>query len=361
MARQDPQPRHVARLIAALIITLAGLFYPWGRSLIMGMIQGRPELRFVALALAEICLVMALTAGLSAQLKSPRLDRLVFRGVPALWILIVGTAIWMYSGRQLPKFVIVPTFVLASLWVPWSAWMFYRPWSWKRRIVGLLACGMATLAFVLLFRVDGIAGQFQVEFALRNAPVIDHGAELPTVVAPAADDRPDLTRTTPDDYPQFMGPSRTSVVVGAALSEDWTKTPPREVWRIPMGAAWSAFAVVGGFAITQEQRGQEECVVCYRLSDGTTEWVHSDTARFESTMGGIGPRATPTIADGRVYAVGGTGIFNCLDGATGQVLWTVDIRGFPSRSQRRPFDRARRMRFSARHWRLGDRFADGHQ
>ncbi len=42
-------------------------------------------------------------------------------------------------------------------------------------------------------------------------------------------------------------------------------------------------------------------------------------------MGGIGPRATPTIADGRVYTVGGTGILNCLEGSTGKAVWTVNI------------------------------------
>ena len=314
-----------ARLISALVITLVGLIYPWGRSFIVGMIEGRPEPAFVLLVLAGIGLVNALTAGLSARLKSPWLDRFVIYGVPALWILIVGAAIWVYTGRQLPKLVIVPAFVLASLWVPWSSWMFYRPWPWKRRIAGLVAYGLMTLAFVMLFRVHGIAGEFQVEFTWRNAPIIDQGAQLPTALSASAEDRPDLTRTTPDDYPQYMGPNRTSVITGPHLSGDWTTTPPREVWRKPVGAAWSAFAVVGGFAVTQEQRGQDECVVCYRLSDGATEWVHSDKARFESAMGGIGPRATPTIADGRVYTVGGTGIFNCLDGSTGQAVWTVNI------------------------------------
>jgi outer membrane protein assembly factor BamB len=324
-SRHDYRVLSVTRLIFSAVITLAGLFYPWGRSLIMGMIQGRPELRFVALVLAGIGLVMALTAGLSSRFNSPRLDRFVHYGIPAVWILIVGYAIWAHTGRQFPKLVIVPAFVLASLWVPWSAWMFYRQWPWTWRIAGLITCGLMTAGFVLLFRVDGVAGEFQVDFALRNAPIIDHGAQLPTALSSATEDRPDLMRTTPDDYPQYMGPSRTSVIAGPQLSQDWTTTPPREVWRIPVGAGWSAFAVVGDFAVTQEQRGEHECVVCYRLSDGTPQWLHDDTARFESAMGGVGPRATPTIADGRVYTVGGTGIFNCLDGSTGQPVWTVNI------------------------------------
>jgi outer membrane protein assembly factor BamB len=54
-------------------------------------------------------------------------------------------------------------------------------------------------------------------------------------------------------------------------------------------------------------------------------WLHSDEARFDSSMGGSGPRATPSIADGIVYTVGGTGILNCLEGKNGQRLWSVNI------------------------------------
>jgi outer membrane protein assembly factor BamB len=291
----------------------------------MGIIMGRPEWGYLARVLAGIGLVMALTAGLSSRFNSPRLDRFVLRGVPAIWILIVGAAIWAYTGRQPPKLLIVPAFVLASLWVPLSAWMFYRPWSPKSRIGVLVVCGLMTAAFVFAFRVDGIAGEFQVNFILRNAPVVDHGADLPKEITSSAEARPDLTKTTPADYPQFLGPNRTGVIGCPPLSEDWTKPPPREVWRIPIGAGWSAFAIVGDYAITQEQRGEDECVVCYRLSDGAAQWVHSDKARFESTMGGIGPRATPTIAERHVYTVGGTGIMNCLEGSTGRPIWTVNI------------------------------------
>jgi outer membrane protein assembly factor BamB len=109
------------------------------------------------------------------------------------------------------------------------------------------------------------------------------------------------------------------------LSPDWKTSPPREVWRKPIGAGWGSFAIVGEFAVTQEQRGTEECVVCYRVSDGSVVWLYADPARFNSAMGGPGPRATPTIVDGVVYTVGGTGILNCLAGDTGSLLWSVNI------------------------------------
>jgi outer membrane protein assembly factor BamB len=317
---------HIARLVLALVCTPGVLIYAWGRVLVYGMLLGRPERFFIVLLVAGIGGVIALTAGLSASLRSTRLDRYVIAGVPALWVAVTCILIGLRFGDSMPIFVAGPLFLLATLWVVWAAWMFYRPWTWRVRMSGLLALIPFAVAFPVLIRFDSLTGEARANFVWRHVPVVDHGAVLPTSPARDAGVAPaDLTRTSDTDYPQFLGPDRTGIIADAGLSDDWTANPPRQVWRKPVGAAWSSFAVVGDYAVTQEQRGTDECVVCYRLTDGETVWLHSDKARFDSSMGGPGPRATPTVADGRVYSVGGTGILNCLDGATGERLWSVDI------------------------------------
>lgn len=97
------------------------------------------------------------------------------------------------------------------------------------------------------------------------------------------------------------------------------------MWRQPIGAAWSSFAIVGHFGVTQEQRGQEELVTCYDLDNGKLLWSHATPERFSERIAGIGPRATPTVYQGKVYALGAKGDFVCLDGATGKVLWQHQI------------------------------------
>ncbi|MEX0642371.1 MAG: PQQ-binding-like beta-propeller repeat protein [Pirellulales bacterium] len=141
--------------------------------------------------------------------------------------------------------------------------------------------------------------------------------------------RADDWQTTPHDYPRFLGNGYWAEVKGVDLETDWKAHPPKEVWRREIGAGWSAFAIVGNYAVTQEQRGPLEMVTCYRVDTGEPVWSHSDEARFDPInpaggLGDIGPRATPTLHNGRVFTQGGTGIVNCLDARTGEVLWSHD-------------------------------------
>jgi outer membrane protein assembly factor BamB len=98
-----------------------------------------------------------------------------------------------------------------------------------------------------------------------------------------------------------------------------------------VGLGWSSFAVLGRRAITQEQRGEEECVTCYDVVTGKLLWSHADKALFAEDMGGHGPRATPTIqpATGLAFTMGATGVLNCLDVATGALKWTRAVLADP--------------------------------
>jgi outer membrane protein assembly factor BamB len=198
--------------------------------------------------------------------------------------------------------------------------------AWNR--LGILVVIALAWGYFTLIRIDGVNTELQADIRWRWQPSEE---ELFLSHRPAADvDRaPSVDGWSPvltaGDWPEFRGPDRQGLIRGDTFAPDWTSQPPRQVWRQRVGPAWSSVIVVGNRLFTQEQRGEQECVVCYDAASGHLIWIHEDHARFTESVSGAGPRGTPTYAAGRVYTLGATGLLNCLDGVTGHRLWSHDI------------------------------------
>jgi len=109
------------------------------------------------------------------------------------------------------------------------------------------------------------------------------------------------------------------------VAATWPAGGPRMLWKQPIGEGHASFAIARGVAYTIEQRRNREVVAAYDVATGHERWTHGWDALFSEAMGGDGPRATPTYADGIVYALGAAGELRALRADAGTLVWRANI------------------------------------
>ena len=358
MQTNEPTPRKPLRLwpgvVAAVLIVLVGYVIP----IVMPEYAG-----YGMMGAAAGALIVILWWGLFSR---------------ARWYERVGAIVLMIAAMFAEKFVVHPSIaggamgnlsyvlVIPTLSVALVAWAAAR----DRLPAG--ARGAAVVAAIvlgclpwMLVRTGGITATGKSDFHWRwtktpeerllaqggdeplapprGGPTAPTPAPAPTevpkpAVAPSPENKstkepaaPAAARTEPvtpaptarrAEWPGFRGPDRDDVIHGVQIATDWSTSPPVQRWRRPVGPGWSSFAVSGNLVYTQEQRGADEVVSCYKLSTGEPVWRHRDATRFWESNAGAGPRGTPTLSNGRVYTLGATGLLNVLDAGSGAVVWS---------------------------------------
>ena len=189
---------------------------------------------------------------------------------------------------------------------------------------------LATLigfGFWTALQVEGFNGKFRGDFLWRWQPTAEDRFLADVSRRETVDDALsiDTIALGSPEWSGFRGNDRTGIVTGVTLEENWDSDSPTELWRTRVGPAWSSFAVAGRQLFTQEQRGENEAVVCLDAESGRVVWEYDYPSRFWEAIGGAGPRATPTVSAEGVFALGGNGVLSRLDAATGELRWQRDL------------------------------------
>ena len=126
-------------------------------------------------------------------------------------------------------------------------------------------------------------------------------------------------------WTDFRGPRRDGHYDEMPILTKWPAQGPERLWRKPIGGGYASFVAANGMVFTIEQRRNQEIVAAYDVNTGREVWSHGWEALFQESMGGDGPRATPTWHEGRVYALGAEGELRCLDAGSGRRIWSKNI------------------------------------
>jgi outer membrane protein assembly factor BamB len=139
----------------------------------------------------------------------------------------------------------------------------------------------------------------------------------PAVAAPA--------KSTRSYWTNFRGPARDGRYDETPIRTNWPAEGLPLLWKQPIGGGYASFVVAEGMAFTIEQRRRQEIVAAYDVETGRELWTHGSDAEFKESMGGDGPRATPTWEAGRLYALGAEGDLRCFEAKTGKLNWSKNI------------------------------------
>jgi outer membrane protein assembly factor BamB len=325
--------------------------------------------RIVAPDLATFGMVGAVVCGLGVLVwwtffsRAPRLERMGAVVVMVVAMVVTSRLIHVSIANGMMGLMLV-LYGVPSLSLALVVWAFAcRRWADSPRRVALVAAIVLASGAWSIVRTDGVTGGGASELTWRwtktsEERLLEQAVREPAAAAearaipptPAANPTPDLVAqpsspavaapaaraaepiepasvaaASSADWPGFRGANRDGIVRGLPIATNWAASPPTELWRRPIGPGWSSLAVRGDRLYTQEQRGEDEVVSCYSVSTGKSVWTHRDPVRFWESNAGAGPRATPSLDAGRVYAFGATGILNALDAASGAVVWSHNV------------------------------------
>ncbi len=139
---------------------------------------------------------------------------------------------------------------------------------------------------------------------------------LTSTVAPAA------------DWPQWRGPSRDDASAEKGLLKSWPEGGPKQLWTFKdAGLGYSSVSIVGDRLFTMGIRNGVEELIAVDTKEGKELWAAKIGDLLKNDWGD-GPRGTPTVDGGFVYALGGQGNLICASVADGKIAWQKSMKDF---------------------------------
>ncbi len=157
-----------------------------------------------------------------------------------------------------------------------------------------------------------------------------------------------------EDWTQWLGNRRDGVWRESGILEKFPEGGPKLLWKTSIGSGYSGPSISNGrvYVMDRIESGDsrtakdlhegnppknynfvrkliagKERMLCLDEKTGDVLWSHQWDCPYTTVAAyAIGPRVTPTVDGGRVYALGAEGNFFCFDSQNGKVLWQRDFK-----------------------------------
>lgn len=132
-----------------------------------------------------------------------------------------------------------------------------------------------------------------------------------------------------DEWPQWRGPQRDGVWAETGVIDRFQSPQVPIKWRVPISSGYSGPTVAGGRVYVTDRVVEPESmerVHCFDAKTGASIWSHVYACRYDEIGYKAGPRASVLLEEGRAYSLGAAGNLFCFNAATGEVLWSRDLR-----------------------------------
>ena len=201
-------------------------------------------------------------------------------------------------------------------------------------IVGIVAALFAAL--LLWWLVDD---HFPSAVLMRipgmdNRPKIEYRPDT-VIIGEFFDTLNKFDEYVPGEWPRFRGINFDNISNDTnLLAESWDSAGPPKVWRVTLGEGYAGPSVHNGrvYIIDYNERRKADMLRCFSLKSGNElwrRWYYVDLKRNHGYS-----RTIPAVTDKYLVSIGPRSHVMCVDPASGNLLWTIDMEkeyGIPGR------------------------------